>query len=115
MFEEKDRLIFKYKVGGEERFADPITVRRTLIRASAGEIFAWSDETIAAPPGTPYDAQAELAREEARDRVVACCREAFDLPAVSIYNGEGVTEAEVWAIYNSWSAFWSGEKKPAGK
>lgn len=117
MFEDKERRVFHYDVRGEGRYVDPLAVRRALMRFSGGQYHVWRQDAVESdeaadlpiPPSIQADEQ-QLALERARraatvlgmldaqERLLACVREAFGLPALDTTTGEGCTESECWAV-----------------
>src|SRR5947209_3262775 len=95
MFEPKDRLIFRFHDGKQERFADPLTVYKKLAVCCDYELqkflVAYSTNTQ------------NKEGIEATDKLVAAVRQAFGVPA---YDGkEGLLEDECMALlydYYEW-------------
>lgn len=110
LFADNEKLIFSYDLGGEKRYADPLEVRRKLIRATAGEIndiIRDSQPQVVddgeTPSGaTPVESMAAL---DAREKLVGAARVAFDLPPLDQKTGEGVPESEVHRVLNE-CLFW---------
>jgi hypothetical protein len=95
MFPEQDRLVFKYQVRGADRFADPLEVRRRMVRGGKGEIDQILADCYNEAP------QFLMASLDAQEKRLAIARAAFDLPAFDPATGEGVTEAEVIFVLES--------------
>lgn len=143
MFSESERLIFRYEVAGRVVFADPLDLRRKILRASAGRFYAWwaeSDEPEgppaaadlpppeAAPP--PADGQTaagqrrsvaeahqmmrHMAAFDAQERCVAALREVFALPPLDAATGEGVPESECWRLLDEYHAFLEKKERAGG-
>lgn len=112
LFADNEKLIFSYDLGGEKRYADPLEVRRKLIRATAGEINdiirdsqpqPQAEDDGETPSGsTPVESVAAL---DAREKLVGAARIAFDLPPLDPKTGEGVPESEVHRVLNE-CLFW---------
>lgn len=93
-----------------ERFADPVQIRRDLLRASGGRLWEWvadarhlQEEIVAA--GEPTDnagkeamaaLQVGLAEQEAR--LAQSAYQAFGLDPINPNNGHGVGEGEIRRI-----------------
>lgn len=140
VFDQQSRLIYAYDVGGERRRADPLDVRRRLLRESGGRFFTWlaeayepgenesgplpPPETMTADPEGPAAQAAKLAEAHrasklmaalaAQERVVAVAREAFGLPAFDPATGAGLLEADVWAVLNGYLDFMEGNGSAGG-
>jgi hypothetical protein len=111
VYTEEERQIFRFTLRGEPspRLADPLAVRRALLRHSGGEFYRWRGE-IAEPAAdeTPGPARegpgADMARAsatarllsalDAQERVAGCVRAAFALPGLD----GGCTEADCWNV-----------------
>ena len=124
MFPESERLIFEYAVAGVKRFADPLAVRRALLRASLGEFDQIDRESRDRPPAPdgaggwveqgPEDAGAVLAREDAREKLHRVVCAAFGLPPFDPDSGAGATEAESSALLDRFMDFMAGKGKTPG-
>ena len=93
MFEDRDRLVFRYQVDDRTVYADPLALRRRLVQATGGEINQLLREAADPPPGGAYDPSQELACLAARERLAAAILAAFDLPPFDPATGGGTTEA----------------------
>jgi hypothetical protein len=90
MFSPEERLVFKYNVGGVARFADPLDIRRKLVRAGRGEI----DRILEDAENSPDPMQAA----DAEEKRLAAVLDAFGLPPFDTATGQGTTEREALAI-----------------
>lgn len=111
MFSDEEKAIFGYHDGQRERYADPLVLRRTLIRACDGDLDGlWR---AAAEPetreGATPDPGAELARQDAQERFNQAVRKAFELLPFDPATGQGCTEAMVLAVWEKWAGFLRGE------
>lgn len=116
-----DRLIFTYEVRGDKKFADPLAVRRNLMRASLGtfdEIDRDSRDRPAMPDGMggvidqgPEDPGAALQREDAREKLHAVVCAAFSLAPFDPATGLGTTEAESTAVLDAFLGWLEGKEK----
>jgi hypothetical protein len=118
MFTDEQRLIFSYEVRGVKRWADPLAVRRNLLRASAGEIYELCQK--AARPadsehGPDEDPGVALDRAEAGGKLHAIACAAFGLPPFDPATGEGITEFETGELLSDFWGWLEGNAKPAGK
>lgn len=52
MFSESEKLIFSCTINGSKRFFDPLALRRSLLRESAGKFYSWWEDSI--EPGEHY-------------------------------------------------------------
>ncbi len=105
---DTSRLIFTYDVGGARRFADPLAVRRRLLRASAGSF----DDLQAACGAGGETPEAILAREEAREKVHAIICSAFAVTPFDPATSEGVTEAEATGLLDRFLDWLDGPPPP---
>lgn len=98
LFADNEKLVFCYEIGGEKRYADPLEIRRRLIRATSGEIndiLKDAGRRVDPDSGNPIENVATLAAQEKRTEAG---REAFDLPPLNPKTGDGVPESEVVRI-----------------
>lgn len=127
MFDESERLIFEYDAGGGvRRKADPLAVRRALLRESGGQFFHWleksrepDDASWPKPepgPETPLLPAEQAARDvgpawalatlltalDAQEKVLAVVRAAFGLPPFDPETGAGCVEATCLAAMNAY-------------
>lgn len=89
-----------------QRWYDPLTVRRALLRDSAGQFNEWLAATRSATDGSP----AALA---AYDKLIPVARRAFDLPPIDPTTGTGVAEEQVVAVVDAFLR-WLAGKAPRG-
>ncbi len=124
MFSEKEKLVFCYSVGGETRWADPLAVRRALLRESGGEFWSWWSESVepeefpTPPPPPPqalkpgdapppaafayaHSVAAWMKSLDSAERVLGCVRRVFGLPEFDTKTGEGVPESACWEVLQS--------------
>lgn len=94
------RLVFAHTVRGVKRFADPLAVKRNLLRASQGQFEAL--ERLASSAPTP------LEQEDAREKLHAITCAAFDLVPFDAATGEGVTETESVAVLDEFLSWLAG-------
>lgn len=135
MFADHERLIFSYEVAGRRVLADPLELRRKLLRASAGRFYTWwadsaepeQHERAEPPPGEgqaapdigralaeAHAASRFLAALDAQERCLAVVREVFSLPAVDASTGEGVPEGVCWKILGDYQEWLEGEEIAGG-
>ena len=141
MFSEQERKVFRFVVGGKERFADPLAVRRELLRASAGQFDLWRIDSVepdAQPAATdgarshtpdgagqaaeisPQQQIEEMRRAgswlmalDAQEKVLACVRRAFGLDAFDPTTGGGCTEDECMAVLEAFDGWMEKNVNPA--
>ncbi len=94
MFTEEDRKVFKYNDGAKDVFADPLDLRRKMVRATNGELDLILEEYAMRPTGeggkaTPTD---YIRKATAEERLAAAARETFSLQPLNPATGEGVTD-----------------------
>lgn len=124
MFSEKERRCFQYADGtGQDRWADPLKVRRIMLRETGGLLDAtWEkaaemwrilrmrapehDSDWKRPPVTPEMIACE-------DILLSAARKAFNLPAFDPATGGGSVDSDVITVLRSWSA-WVGKCAAAG-
>lgn len=96
LFADNEKLIFGYDLGTEKRYADPLEIRRKLIRSTGGEFNeVMKDAWRPAPDEESRQAMEDPTKLEAQEKIVASARDAFDLPPVDPKTGGGVPESEV--------------------
>lgn len=124
MFSQEDRLIFAYEVAGVKRFADPLAVRRALLRASLGEFDQIDRDSRDRPPVPdgnggfvepgPEDAGTVLSREDAREKLHLVVCSAFGLPAFDPATGGGATEQQSAALLDDYMEFMAKKGRTPG-
>ena len=96
LFDEAEKKIFCYELGGVKVYTDPLELRRKLIRAGAGEV----DEVIERSY-SEIDLKnpvAVLSHQDDQERRIAMVREAFGLATINPKTGEGVSEEDALRI-----------------
>lgn len=128
MFSEQERKIFKYNDGQKDRYADPLAIRRALIRESGGQFWTWWDdceEPKAASFSSELTAeQLEHARAlhaslyisaaAAQERFLSVVRAVFKMPELNPDTGEGVVEDECWRVIREYDEFLEKNERAAG-
>lgn len=114
MFDESARKIFRYEAQGQVRCADPLELRRQLLRATGGRFYTlWGESEEPAPPAEgaeePPLALADrtaklMAALEAQAQLVEAARSVFGLPAVG-EDGGGVPEEDVLAVLDAYAGW----------
>ncbi len=126
MFSKTD--IFEYELPGHGRlYADPLAVRRGLLRASDGRLWEWAQaarqvgELVGQSADDPTDAGAarraefSTSQSELEGRLADAAYAAFGLPPINAATGQGVAEAVALDLLQKFLG-WMEEKKnpPAG-
>ena len=115
MFPDQERSIFSYAVRDDTRFADPLALRRNLLRASNGEfdqVARDSRDRPDRPDGMggivdqgPEDFGQIMQRENAKEKLYGIICFAFGLTPFDPATGEGITEAETTAVLGRFLGF----------
>lgn len=98
-----------------DRVADPVQVRRDLLRASGGHLWGWAaearraQEELAAEADPDRAAPLRVHLADLEGRLAACAYQAFGLPRVDPASGRGVGEAEVVEVLKAYLEY--AEKK----
>lgn len=109
MFNSNERMIFSYRAGDREIFADPMELARRIVVAFQGD----PNDTIAKmQPQQGQDPVAVLPLIcMATDKFIAGVREAFKLAPFDPSTGAGTLESEVREVWNHYQE-WLEKKSP---
>lgn len=134
MFDDLEKKVFRYEVGGVVYWEDPLAVRRALMRHSAGQFYNWQNDAIEPDKPESYvspspsdtspsqqemieiarKASSVMVRLDAQERVLECVRKAFDLAPFDRATGQGVVEDDVWRVLDEFSRWLEKNERAAG-
>lgn len=123
----EEMAIFSYSIPGEQlggptitKHADPLKIRRDLMRKSGGQIDNWVDDWMSAPPSSqenggeqpsPGIVMATIQKNlQAEEKIIPVVREVFGLTPIDEATGIGVPEAIVLSVYTQFTN-WLDQKK----
>jgi hypothetical protein len=124
MYPEHSRRVFRYQVGNQLFYADPMAALRTLKLCCGGRLTALTaqhnviqgfsqdgTERQAPPPeGTPE----HLTGLAARGEIARATIQAFGLPPFDQTTGEGTLEEEAISLYVEFMAYLNAKKNSTG-
>lgn len=105
MFSEDERRIFPYHDGAVQRYGDPVRMHRKLTVALEGDVNRW---LVDASSGDLHLV------DQAKDRLVAAVRSAFEMAPFDPDSGRGAVEADCWAALNSFLEWSEKNARRAG-
>lgn len=100
---------FKLEAYGD-RWADPVQLRRDLLRASAGRLWEWAASARAIQDAGDTSPEAAVKLADLEGHLVAAAYMAFGLPPVDPNSGTGVTETEMAAVLKSFLEYAEGKE-----
>lgn len=115
MFTAEERAIYVYHDGERERRADPLAIRRAILRAAGGDIEGLveaaltEDQSPITEGMAPGERGRRLLRQaEAQERLAEVVRVAFGLKAFDPETGGGCTEEMVWRVWDHFHEYMEG-------
>lgn len=117
MFTDVERAIFGYSFRGQQRFVDPMAVRRTLAQRLGGDIEKVVDQVLKVVPVSVDDPLTLVAAPEslvAQERFWPAVRAAFVLPTADPTRNDWPSEDELVALWNDFQA-WESKKNAPGE
>lgn len=106
MFNESQRLIFKYYNGEKAVYADPLEIER--------KVSVYLDDTTAGiiVKAAGGEAVPPMAEFEANNKLLAVIRKVFAMKPFDMETGQGAMEADCFLAWNQWCSFMDEKKNP---